>query len=215
MKTNSFLLSVLFFLSLFPTLQSAFADEINVVDVKRNITLSDEDLVYKDFYLNAGEGSGLKKNLVVNVKRKIQVKDASSKSMGDFETLVGQLKIIQVSDKVTVGREFKLFPRDEEAMIDQSGIMTGDRIDLASAFIDTSKPKRAAASEESAKLEATAITSATAVIAPQPSAAKPLPTPTDANVQSSISPSTSISTLPSTLKSPSVSASDRSPTNAK
>lgn len=121
------------------------AEEINVVDVKRNITLSEEDTVYKDFYLNAGEGSGLKKNLIVNVKRKVQIKDVSGKSVGDFETLVGQIKIIQVSDKVSIGREYKLASRLDEAVLEQTGIMTGDRIDLTSSFVETSTPKPATA----------------------------------------------------------------------
>lgn len=117
-----------------------FAADITIVDVRRNITLSDEDPVYKDFYLNAGESAGLKKNLVVNVKRRIYVKDSNSKSVGDFETTVGQLRILQVEGKVAVAREYKLFSRDEEAMIEQIGLMSGDRIDLQGAFIDNTKP---------------------------------------------------------------------------
>ena len=173
MKTNSFLLSAIIFLGLH---QPLFADEISVVDVKRNITMSDEELIYKDFYLNAGEGSGLKRNLVVNVKRKIQVRDVSSKSMGEFETLVGQLKIVQVSDKVAVGREFKLFPRDEEAMLDQVGIMAGDRIDLAGSFIDTSKPKRATASTDQNPLGLEQLVQPTStVLSPTTSVPKQIP----------------------------------------
>lgn len=118
----------------------ASADEILIVDVRRNITLADEDSVYKDFYINAGEGSGLKKNLVVFVKRKIAVKDQAAKSIGNFETIVGQIRIIHVDGKVAVGREYKLQPRDSEPMLEQIGMMTGDRIDLAGSFVDSAKP---------------------------------------------------------------------------
>lgn len=117
-----------------------FAADITIVDVRRNITLSDDDPIYKDFYLNAGESSGLKKNLVVNVKRRVCIKDSNSKSVGDFETTVGQLRIVQVDGKVAVAREYKLFSRDEEAMIEQIGLMTGDRVDLGGSFIDNTKP---------------------------------------------------------------------------
>lgn len=130
---------ILFYVLCLFTLQ-VFAADITIVDVHRNITLSDEDPIYKDFYLNAGEGSGLKKNLVVNVKRRITVKDSNSKNVGDFETTVGQLRIIQVDAKVAVAREYKLFSRDEEAMIEQIGLMTGDRVDLGGGFIDNTKP---------------------------------------------------------------------------
>ena len=95
---------------------SAHAEEISIVDMKRNITLTDEDPVYKDYYLNAGESSALRKNMVVNVKRKINIKDRGTKTVGDFEALVGQLKIIHIGNKVSVGREHQLIPRDEEPM---------------------------------------------------------------------------------------------------
>lgn len=136
MKTVKFLI----LLSTLTLGLSVSAQDITVVDVRRNITLSEDDIVYRDYYLNAGEGSALKKNLVVNVKRKINVRDSGTKNIGDFETTVGQLKIIHLGNKVAVAREFKLLSRDEEPMLEQIGIMNGDRIDTSGSFIDTSKP---------------------------------------------------------------------------
>jgi hypothetical protein len=125
-----------------------FATEINVIDVKRNITLSNDDVVYKDFYLNAGDGSALRKNLVVTVKRKITVRESATKNIGDFDTTIGLLKIIHVGNKVSVAREFKLTSRDEEPVVEQVGIISGDRIDLAGSFIDYSKPNYKKSSAE-------------------------------------------------------------------
>ena len=119
---------------------TAKADDISVVDVRRNITLSDDEPVFKDFYLSAGEGSALRRNMVVRVKRKVSVKEAPTKTLGDFDAEVGYLKIIQVGNKVSVAREFKLTPRDEHPMLQQIGIMSGDRIDMTGAYIDNSKP---------------------------------------------------------------------------
>lgn len=141
MKTVIFLIGVLL-------ISTTNAQEILVVDVKRNITLADNDPVYKDYYISAGEGSSLKKNLVVNVKRKITIKESATKNLGDFDTVVGQLKIIHVGNKVSVAREFKLTPRDEEPMLEQIGIMSGDKVDLAGSFVDYSKPKRQNAESE-------------------------------------------------------------------
>lgn len=115
------------------------AEEISVVDIKRNIPLSDDETVYKDFAINAGSSSGLKKNLVVFAKRKLSIKDPSAKTVGEIETNVAQLKIIYVDSKIAIAREYKLISRDEEPMLEQIGVMTGDRIDLAGSFVD-SKP---------------------------------------------------------------------------
>ncbi len=129
----------LIFLTLLVASWTVQADVISIIDVHRNIPLADEDPVYKDFAINSGESAGLKKNLVVTVKRKVSVKDSSAKSFGEMETIVGQIKIIQVDKKIAIGREYKLQARDDDMSLDQIGIMTGDHIDLTGSFID-SKP---------------------------------------------------------------------------
>ena len=178
MKTNSFLIHVMF-LILTVTGLVAQAQDITVVDVRRNITLAEDDIIYKDYYINAGDGSALKKNLVVNVKRKINVRDAGTKAVGDFEAVVGQLKVIHIGNKVSVAREFKLIPRDEEPMLEQIGIMSGDRVDLGGSFIDNSKPvyKRKTAESEPKKEDSTPVQTAEAapVVNTQP-VVPPLPT---------------------------------------
>lgn len=178
MKTIIFLLFVVSTLTL-------HAQEILVVDVKRNITLSDSDPIYKDYYLSAGDGSSLKKNLVVNIKRKITIKESATKNIGDFETVVGQLKVIHVGNKVSVAREFKLTPRDEEPMLEQIGIMAGDKVDLAGSFVDYSKPKRQTAESE-VKTEAAPATAGTTTTTPAPAAPEtgtPAPKPTEAKAE--------------------------------
>lgn len=134
MKKISFVFLALFFIQ--SLLQ---ANELVIVDVHRNIPLSDEEPIFKDFAISLGESSNLKKNLVVFVKRKISIKDSTAKAVGEIETNVGQLRIIHVDKKIAIAREYKLIPRDEEVALDQLGIMTGDYIDLTGSFMD-SKP---------------------------------------------------------------------------
>jgi len=110
------------------------ADE--VVSIQRNITLSDEDPIIKDFYIKISDSLAFKKNLIVKANRKINVKDLSLKSFGDFKTTVGLLKIIHVEGQVAVAREFKLTPRTDLPMLEQIGIMAGDEIDLSDSFIE-------------------------------------------------------------------------------
>lgn len=160
MKKNA----VIIFFILLVAQVFAFAQEISIVDVRRNITLADEDIAYKDFYINAGEGAGLKKNLVVNVKRRLSIKDHLAKAVGDFETVVGQVKIIYTNDKISVAREYKLQARDEEPMLEQIGLMAGDRLDLADAFTDTTKPKRKTADANAIASEETKTAALTAPI---------------------------------------------------
>lgn len=117
----------------------AASENIEVVEVRRNIQLADTDPIYKDFYLNAADNSGLKKNLVVKAIRKVTIKNQGSKVIGTFRTTVGLLKIIQVDGGVAVARLFELTPRDEHPMLEQTGIMIGDQIDTDGSFIDNKK----------------------------------------------------------------------------
>jgi hypothetical protein len=150
-KLNLLIFTSLALASIILSASVTHAQEISVVEVKRNITLADDDVVYRDYYINAGDGSALRKNLVVKVKRKIYVKESATKTVGDFETQVGLLKVIQVGNKVSVAREFKLTSRDEEAMLEQTGIMAGDKIDLNGSYIDYSKPNYKKTSENEVK----------------------------------------------------------------
>lgn len=114
--------------------------DLSIIDVHRNIPLSDTEPVYKDFYINAGIESGLKENLVVTVYRKVNIRDASgTQSYGDIQIPVGRLKIIASFNRVSVAREFQLISRETVPMLDQVGIMNGDRIDLNGSFIDNKK----------------------------------------------------------------------------
>lgn len=116
----------------------AASSDIEVVEVKRNIQLADTDPVYRDYYINAAD-SGLKKNLIVKATRKISVKNQGQKVIGTFKTTVGLLKIIQVDGGVAIARLFELTPREDHPMLEQTGIMIGDQIDMDGSFIDNKK----------------------------------------------------------------------------
>lgn len=115
------------------------ANTLEIVDIKRNIPLSESEPVYKDYYIKLNGRTDLKKNLIVKAVRSMVVRDTSLKPVGDFKTPVALVKIIQVSETIAVAREYKLIPRGDEAMIDQIGIMTGDEIDLAGSYMDEKK----------------------------------------------------------------------------
>lgn len=206
--------------------QTAKAADISVIDVRRNITLAEDDTVYKDFYISAGPESGLKKNLVVTAVRKISIRDASgANSFGEILVPVGQLKVVAVYDKIAVAREFTLLSRDELPMLEQTGIMTGDRIDLRGSFIDNSKPKvkHKVAEAEEAKPAAgstttTTIVTTTTTTTTAPMAA-PLPITAAAPVAAVVKPSPALPSAEKVLQGagdlkPAVAKTEASPASA-
>jgi hypothetical protein len=118
----------------------ALGADLNVIEVHRNIPLSDDAPVYKDFYINAGNDAGLKRNLVVTVIRRMAIRDATgTQTFGEIDVPVGQLKIIATAGHVSVAREYKLISRDDEPMLEQTGIMIGDRLELDGSFVDNKR----------------------------------------------------------------------------
>ena len=117
-----------------------FGADFNIIEVHRNIPLADDAPVYKDFYINAGAEAGLKKNLVVTVVRKMAIRDATgTQTFGEIDIPVGQLKIIAAQNRVAIAREYKLISRDDEPMLEQIGMMIGDRLVMDGSFVDNKK----------------------------------------------------------------------------
>lgn len=132
-----------FMISNLAILSPVFSAEISIADARKNIPLADDEPSFKDYYLSGKDLSGLKKNAVVTVVRNINIKDSTgSQSLGDISVPVGQLKVIFIQGKVAVAREHKLFSRSDLPMLEQTGLMIGDSIDLDLKIDDTSKPKK-------------------------------------------------------------------------
>lgn len=116
------------------------SEELNIIEVRHNIPLSDDEPVYRDYYINTGAEGLLKKNLVVTVTRKMILKDATgSQTHGDIKIPIGQLKIIALGNKISVAREHKLFSRGDEPMLEQTGLMIGDTVEIKGSFVDNRK----------------------------------------------------------------------------
>lgn len=122
---------ILFSLFIFIKSALCFADDLSIIQVHRNIPLSDEEPTYRDLFLNGGENAGVKKNQIYTVFHRVQIKDFSgTQSYGEIEIPVGEAKIIAVYNKVAVARELKIYPREDQPNLDILGIMSGDRLEL-------------------------------------------------------------------------------------
>jgi len=127
----------------------AMSDELHIIEVRRNIPMSDQEPVYRDFYINGGPESGLKPNQIVTALRKVNVKDATgTHAFGEMSVPVGQLKIIFSQNHVAVAREYKMLSRVDLPMLEQTGVMIGDVIDLKGSFVDNRKSSAKTSSRE-------------------------------------------------------------------
>jgi len=124
------------------------ADEITIFDMRKSLSLSNDEKSYRDFYINKGNESGLKVGMVITVTRKVPMYDSyQNRSAGDLLVEVGKIKIIQVQKGLAVAREFESISRENTPMLEDYYLMVGDQLDLGSAHMEK-KPKTAQASPE-------------------------------------------------------------------
>jgi hypothetical protein len=118
-------------------------NEAHIFDARKNIPLSDNEPSYKDYYIYTNGDSRFKENIVVNVIRSVSLKNASgTTSMGDFSVPVGQLKVIAVQGKIAVARQVSLSNKESNPLLEQAGILAGDKIDFKGGALASAHPPK-------------------------------------------------------------------------
>lgn len=126
---------VSFYMSLLVGFKAESNQEIRIIEARRNIPLTDSEPRFMDYYLNAGTVNGVKKDQVVNVLRKLPIRNAQgTEEFGTVQIPVGQIRVIFTDARTAIAREFKVFDRTELPIIENQAIMIGDVIDLSGSF---------------------------------------------------------------------------------
>lgn len=124
------------FLSVFMIAMNAWAD-LTIFDVRKNLPMSDDEKVLRDFYINAGSEAGLATGMVITVQRRMPLYDSyQNRSAGDLDLKVAKIKVIHVQKGLAVARLHSEFTRENAPLLEDPFIMVGDRLDLASATSD-------------------------------------------------------------------------------
>ncbi len=128
-------LPILFLLFSVLEVQVQAADgEAVVIEVKKNIQLSKNEKVFKNFFINGGENLGLKKGHIVDVLRRVPFHDPLKNiSVGDIRVKVAELEIIHADGLLSVARQIRMEDPESRPVLDYEAVMVGDRLDLATA----------------------------------------------------------------------------------
>ncbi len=112
----------------------SFAKDVYVFESRRALSLVDGQQLPKDYYINAGTESGLRKDVVVTVNRRTAFYDPyQNKSAGDIMVPVAELRIIYSQNGLSVARLEKMHDRAFLPSLEYEAVMVGDRLDLSSA----------------------------------------------------------------------------------
>lgn len=129
-------MKALFILGLMALPVCAWAD-LTIFDVRKNLPMSDQEKVYRDFYINGGSEAGIAAGMVITVQRRLPLYDSyQNRSAGDLELKVAKIKIIHAQKGLAVARLHTEFTRENAPILEDNFIMVGDRLDLTSATTD-------------------------------------------------------------------------------
>lgn len=112
----------------------ADAKEVTVFDVRRPVSLSNEEMAPKDYYIDAGSNDGLKPGMTISVRRRQSLYDGyQNKSLEDLVVVIGRLRLIHVQADISVARLENIEKRDQSPTVEFDAVMVGDKVDLSSA----------------------------------------------------------------------------------
>lgn len=124
-----FYISILFLM--FSTLEVRADAEAVVIEVRKSVSLSKTDKVYKNYFINGGSAMGLNKGTTVDVLRRVPFHDPIKNSaIGDIRVKVAELEIIHSDAKLSVGKLVFTESAEHRPVVDFDAVMIGDRLDL-------------------------------------------------------------------------------------
>jgi hypothetical protein len=122
----------------------AFSKEVQVIDIRKNLKLNNDDKEFTDYYLNAGNDMGIKPGTLFTLYRRISVIDRLGTNQGrPLSIPVGKIKIIYVAKDLSVARTEKLEKNETSPLLDYRGVMLGDLINVGSAEMSKDEGKDA------------------------------------------------------------------------
>lgn len=126
----SFFLLIFFYLfQLRIALAQSSDNEVQVVQIHRNLHMKNDENVLHDYYINAGKLHGMREGMIVPVERRLTVQDNFKNIVDDKVMIpVADIKIISVHDKVSIGRLSEEKSREKFGVLEFPKIMTGDRV---------------------------------------------------------------------------------------
>jgi hypothetical protein len=124
-------------------INSAYAVTVDftVFDARKTLPLSDDEPVYRDYYVNMGVEAGVKIGSVLSVYRKIPLVDVyTNKAPGDLIVEVARIQVIHTQHSLSVGRVVSGSNYKSIPVVQYEKVMLGDRVDFAAVQTVAKKP---------------------------------------------------------------------------
>lgn len=108
------------------------AGEFFVTSVIREIPMKSDDVVFKDFYINAGSNNGLRKGIYLDAIRKLTTYDnLNSKMLGETSVRIARLRLIHVDKNFSIARLVNMYDKTRTPISGYDSVMVGDLVEVS------------------------------------------------------------------------------------
>lgn len=130
---------------------NAEAKEVQIIEMRKNLTLKNDEKVQTDYFLNAGTELGIKPGTVFTLYRRLSVLDRFGGTQArPLSVPVGKIKIIYTAKNVSVARLHQLEGSEKLPSLEYRSVMLGDLIHVGSAELDEGEGAKSQQNNESA-----------------------------------------------------------------
>jgi hypothetical protein len=114
------------------TTLTAQAGDFAVISVVRTLPMKTDDVIVKDYYINAGTNNGLVSGATLDAHRKMPVYDnINAKVVMDTSIPVAKLKVIHVDGNMAIARMVQMLDRKSNPNPGFDDIMIGDVVKVS------------------------------------------------------------------------------------
>jgi hypothetical protein len=111
--------------------QSVSAKSFVIFSMAQDLPMGiDNEVVRKNYYVNIGSGSGVKKDSILDVFRIISVQNPyDNKKRVNYKVKIGELKVINTSDEAAIAMVHE-YEKEDTPIFELNQFMIGDHVSI-------------------------------------------------------------------------------------
>jgi hypothetical protein len=103
-----------------------------IFSMAQDLSMGEEnEVIRKNYYVNLGNGQGIKKDSILNVHRIISVQNPyDNKKRVNYKVKIGELKVLHTSDEAAIAKVNKYETNEETPIFEIPQFMIGDHVSI-------------------------------------------------------------------------------------
>ena len=103
-----------------------------IFGIKSDFPMSRKEVPRRDYYINLGTDSGIKKGSVLDVYRTVTTTDnINNRSSKSIQFVIARVRVIHADENISVGRIIEMLPPSDIPIAILNTVIVGDRVEIS------------------------------------------------------------------------------------